>query len=191
MRTTKKILIGLLLLLFIPLISVAQESYNMLPEQLLKVEGTSTIHDWHMDTKEATGAASILVEDGIVKSIESMKVNFETKSLKSGKGGMDKNAYKALNEKKHKNIEYELVSISTAEGNTLNAEGKLTIAGQTREISFPVDYVVHEDGTITFSGEVPISFEMFDLKPPTAVFGTIKTGNDLKLSFETTFVNQQ
>src|SRR5690606_25975792 len=74
----------------------AQTRYNMAAGSELKVTGTSTLHDWEMVSKDATGQAAVTLENGQFKSISSLSVTLKAESLKSGKSQMDKNAYKAL-----------------------------------------------------------------------------------------------
>ena len=63
----------------------------------LAVAGTSTMHDWVMKSSTGDCNATMQVDsDGNLKGITAMNFSVAAKSLKSGKDGMDKNAYKAL-----------------------------------------------------------------------------------------------
>lgn len=62
----------------------------------------------------------------------------------------------------------------------------LTIAGNTHLDVIKVDYEISGD-TIQFIGSFPVNFTQFKMDLPKAMFGTIKTGDKLQISFETIF----
>lgn len=189
-RVTQKSQIIRTLLLAIFLISgietVAQNIYTLTTEQEFKVSGTSTLHDWDMVSGKANGEAKIVIENQKISVLKSLTVTLPTNSLKSGKNGMDDNAYKALDAKQHPKIHFELTEVETITEQRIKAKGKVTIAGTARVIQFDVSYKIFEN-TIVFAGEFPITFMQFNVDPPKAMFGTIKTGNALQISFKTTF----
>lgn len=166
--------------------SIAQQSYVLSSDQQLKVEGTSTIHDWDMISDKATGNAKIELNADKITDINSLAVNLPVISLKSGKGSMDDNAYEALLAKQYPQIHFELTKVENITGQMIKAEGKITIAGTARVILLQVNYKVSE-GAILFSGGFPITFTQYKIDPPKAMFGTIKTGDELQISFEATF----
>lgn len=183
----KRIVFVAMLLAIIPTAFVqAQQNFEMADNQELKVEGTSTIHDWHMTSTKATGKAVINITEKMITEISSLEVILPATSLESGKGGMDKNAFKALDTKKHENISFKLESINETEADSLTATGSLTISGVTQPVTMRVAYKI-EDAGIRFIGSHPIKFTDFNIDPPKAVFGTIKTGDELTLSFNTLF----
>lgn len=178
------------LLLAIFLISgiktVAQSVHTITADQEFKVSGTSTIHDWEMVSGKASGEAKIDIKGQKIESVKSLTITLPTKSLKSGKSGMDDNAYEALNAKQYPQIHFELTKVETITDQMIKAEGKITISGTTQVVSLQVDYKV-SGGTLLFSGGFPITFTKFNIDPPKALFGTIKTGDELQISFKTTF----
>ncbi|MBD3627727.1 YceI family protein [Cyclobacterium sp.] len=166
--------------------TVAQHSFTLSTNQELKVKGTSTIHDWKMVSGKAKGNAEIELKGNKITGINSMVINLPAFSLKSGKGGMDNNAYEALLAKQYPQIFFELTEVETITDQMIKAEGRITIAGTTRVIPLQVNYKVSER-TILFSGGFPITFTQYKIDPPKALLGTIKTGDELQISFETTF----
>ena len=50
-----------------------------------------------------------------------------------------------------------------------------------------VDYTVNSDGNILFKGSLPVKMTAYEITPPKAMMGTIKTGDDIVISFEVTF----
>ncbi|MCE7055434.1 YceI family protein [Algoriphagus sp. AGSA1] len=182
---TAQVMLTLLILSSFP--CFAQQSYTISSDQQFTVAGTSTIHDWEMVAKEGTtGSAGLILENGKLSKITSLKVEIPTKSLKSGKGAMDKNAYEALNAAKYPSIAFEMTEFLGITGTKIRANGKLTIAGKSQIIPLEVSYSI-SGNTVKFKGTHAILFSDFKIDAPTAVLGTIKTGDELRLSFEAGF----
>ena len=111
----------------------------------------------------------------------------KTESLKSGKDEMDDIAHDALKAKKYADITFTLTSFKNLDSKKGQATGNLTIAGTTRPVTFTVESSV-KGGSVFMTGETAIKFSDFNLTPPTALLGTVKTTNDLKLSFRVSFL---
>lgn len=164
----------------------AQTSFDLSLPTELKVSGTSTIHDWEMSTQHASGEAIITVNNNKVTDIEKLEIIMSVRTLKSAKAQMDNNAYKALDETKYPHITFKLIEVLEINEKTIKASGNLSIGGKTKLITLTVNYRIFEN-RIALSGNYAIKFTDFSLEPPTAVFGTIKTGNDLLLSYNVVF----
>jgi polyisoprenoid-binding protein YceI len=164
----------------------AQRTYTLSSNPDLKVAGTSTIHDWHMTSSKATGKAEMTQGADGASAITSLSITMPVESLKSGKGQMDTNAYKALKTDKYPDIRFELTEVASINGSIIKAKGKLTISGSSKTFSLDVTQKL-VGNTIEFSGTLPIKFSEFNVEPPTAIFGTIKTGDALQLSFTVIF----
>ena len=105
---------------------------------------------------------------------------------------MDNNTYKALNADKSPNISYVLGSATVtpvdASTYTIKTTGKLTIAGNTRETDVIATGKINPDKSITVTGSKRFKMTEYGVKPPTAMFGTIKTGDDVTISYNLKFV---
>lgn len=194
MRTLKnlKLVFGSALLMIVTAqISIAQ-TYNLNNSaSTLKVEGTSNVHDWEIDAKEQQGKLIAELADGQLVKISQLEFNVKAESLKSGKSGMDKNTYKALNTDKHKQITYKMNKVNNIDcvttGNCkLTTSGTLTIAGNSRPIDITFDAKVTGD-KITLTGSKALKMSEFKVDPPTAMFGTITTGDQVTIKFTSTF----
>ena len=170
---------------------VAQDSKVVLAESKLTVFGTSNLHDWEIEAKAMSGKSSMAIEAGNLKAIKSLDFAVEVEQLKSGKSGMDKNTFKALNSNTYKTINYKLVSVTkiteTSAGNfTVETQGDLTISGVTKRINqtFTVKLVGKK---AIFSGKTKIDMTVYGVKPPTALMGTIKTGKEVTIDFKVTY----
>ncbi|MFY0654344.1 MAG: YceI family protein [Cyclobacteriaceae bacterium] len=170
-------------------IGYSQNSFELSFQSRLILEGTSTIHDWEMISTNASGSAIITLENEQITDISKLIINMPVETLKSGKLAMDKNAYKALNSNKYPSITFELIEVVSITDRLIKSKGMLAIAGNKKAVSVEVKYNITTD-TIQFTGAIPISFTQFEIDPPKALFGTIKTGDDLEISFETSFISK-
>ena len=159
----------------------AQQTYAVSPSPEMKVSGTSTLHDWDMISKEASGKARIRISAGKVTVIQSVKISMKVASLKSGKSQMDKNAYNALKEEDHPEITFTMLEAHQDGGNDWKVSGRLQIAGETRNVPFMVQIKPEGEG-IALLGSAAVKLTDFEVDPPTAVFGTIKTGDEMNIS---------
>jgi len=173
----------------------AQNSYQLLPESTMQITGTSTIHDWECDVEEMNLNTNLRdsITEGILPStpefINSLTLTVPVREIESGKGGMNRKIYGALKEDDHPTIQYrysggEIVSSDTTSGTfTINATGDLTIAGVTKEVTFPVEGSFSDAGDLRFTGSYSLNMKDYDMDPPTAVFGTIRAGEEVTISF--------
>jgi polyisoprenoid-binding protein YceI len=167
------------------------------PESRLWVEGTSTLHDWTCRTQtldatiEFEAKAAEQLGTAPPAALRRVQVKVPVKSLKCGHGGMDNNLYKALNADATPEISYIMASFEPAPGENdasfgLKTVGTLTIVGTERRIAMDITATRLSDGSVKAVGAVPIKMSDFGIKPPTAMFGRIKTGDDVKVKFELT-----
>jgi polyisoprenoid-binding protein YceI len=114
-------------------------------------------------------------------------VTIPVTSIKSEHAKMDKLMADALKAKENPEIRFEMTSATPkkadADAFVLETKGKLTIAGVTREVTFDVQGSRNADGKYTLVGQAPIRMTQYGIKPPTAMMGTIKTGDDVKVTF--------
>ncbi len=179
------IAIASLFLVFTNLLQ-AQDKFGLTPGADLKVSGTSTLHDWEMTSKGAAGDAKIVLNGNQIESLSALKVVLAVQSLKSGKNQMDGIAHETLKSDKYPEIRFELTEVKQITANTVKAAGNLTIAGTTRPVLMDVNYTVNGKN-ISFTGAKDIKFTDFKVDPPKAMFGTIKTGDELRLSLNASF----
>ncbi|MXV38091.1 YceI family protein [Flavobacteriaceae bacterium Ap0902] len=151
----------------------------------LRVSGTSTLHDWEMKSSKASGSLKGNVSSTSVSSISDINVKMPIKTLKSGKSGMDSKAYDAMKADKFSNATFELTSAKKS-GNGWLLNGYFTLAGKKKSVSLKVSETT-SSGVVTLKGSYPFKLSEYGVKPPTAMFGSIKTGNDVKISFTVKF----
>lgn len=191
-----------ILILFLFLItlhtSYGQTDYRVsIQNSTMTIKGTSSLHDWVCRVEQLTGQAKAEVEGGKLKQISSLTLTASSGAIRSIKENgdyyeksMDKNIYKALATDKHPNIVYTLSKVNSmkASGSAMlvEATGVLSIAGTRKETILTVKATPGANG-ILFEGSFPIKMTDYKVEPPTALFGTIKTGNEVMVDFKMTF----
>lgn len=172
--------------------SVLGQVFSVSPNQSsISITGTSTLHDWEVSAKRFSGSARFEVGGGQLISVSELELRVEVKSIESGKGGMDKKIYEALSEKNHKEIVFIAQQVGEIKDGLISATGNLTIAGVTKSVDLNAAYEVLPDGSFIITGAYPMEMTSFNIEPPTAMLGTIKSGNSIEVKFATRFVNQK
>jgi polyisoprenoid-binding protein YceI len=173
--------------LFVSANSNGQTKYQSAGGVKIILEGTSNIHDWDMKSDKGTCTGVFdLSNTGSLTGMSALNFVVPAESLKSEHSGMDKNTYKALNTKKYASINFAAASASIKPaGNAfvLTTKGMLTISGITKEVWLTANGVVNTDKSITYSGLYKLKMTDFNVEPPTAMFGTIKTGDNIVVKF--------
>jgi polyisoprenoid-binding protein YceI len=177
--------------------AAAQETarVTVAPESKLWIDGTSNVHAWSCKAEkleasvDLDAAAAAQLATAAPKALKRVEVKIPVKSLKCGHDGMDKNLYKALNADATSEISYILATFEAAPGEakdtfTLHTVGTLSIAGKENKITMDVEATRMPDGTVKAKGVVPVKMTDYGVKPPKAMFGAIKTGEDVKVNFE-------
>lgn len=173
--------------------------YESQPGSKMRMDGTSTIHDWHAESQLIGGFLEL--DGGLLEAPEKAKpgkvaAQAETfvavRSLKCSSGkAMDAVMQEAMKEKENPRILFKLAELTFKEAKgaqlQFDAKGALTVSGVTKEITFPVTLVRRVDQSrITFTGATAVKMTDFKITPPapTAAVGLIKTGDEVKLTFE-------
>ncbi|MGB0777314.1 MAG: YceI family protein [Flavobacteriaceae bacterium] len=141
------------------------------------VLGTSTLHDWEMNAEDIKG--SLIMENDELQVIEFQAI---VEGIKSGKSKMDKLAYKAFDYENNPNISFRAEEIDI-DGENATLKGVLGIAGKSNEVSIPLKMTKNE-AYLNFKGSYTLKMTDYGMTPPTAVFGTIKTGDEITVEFD-------
>ena len=159
----------------------------------LIIEGTSTLHDWHIVARQLQGSSSLNKDATKITEINSLTFSVIVKGLDSGKSLMDNNTYKAMVEPKYPTVDFNLKRVESikpsvdGKGYIIRASGDLTIVGKTINEEMKVYSLVNSDGSVQFKGELAFPMSKYSVDPPTAVMGTIKTGDDVKIKFSVVY----
>ena len=138
----------------------------------VNVAGTSPMHDWVMNGSSATFTGTA---NG--NTITNVKFSMPAKSLKSTKGKMmDNKAYDALKSDKAPNISFTAAALNVGKS---NLAGKLSIAGVTKDVNFPVS-VTKNGASYHITGTENLKLSDFGMERPG--FMGVKTGDAIKVT---------
>ncbi|HTL59511.1 MAG TPA: YceI family protein [Candidatus Limnocylindrales bacterium] len=174
----------------------------------MRIEGTSNLDDWQVESRSVGG---YLETDenfpgnlGRTNSATDISARVEcavaVRSLKSvEKDGkpfsnlMDEIMYGKLKAGESPNIQYRLRKLrlkgvpKTGEQTyRLECSGELMLAGVTNQVSFPITLERLGSQQLRISGSTALRMTDFQIEPPAPkiALGTVKTGDEVKLSFE-------
>ncbi len=173
--------------------------YTSLPKSRLWLEGKSNINKFSCESESLKSYAYFGPESFLlpvnnfddVQSNTSVYFFIPVQSFDCGKKKMNKDMYKALNEKQNPTIKYELIKSqliaspdTSSEWFQVNTHGNLTIAGMRKEIEMVIKIRPLSNGKYQVIGAIPISMYDFNIKPPSAFFGLIKAKPELFVRFD-------
>lgn len=178
--------------------SFTQVTYKVDEGSTMTITGTSTLHDWTSKVNEVNGDFVFKTEiqnKKLPKSgsiVEQIRMVIPVLSIESPRGStMDKKTYNALKSEEHPNMIFEVKSDNieriidkSAEKFLLKVTGDLTVAGHTKEITIDLEGQKLPSGQLKFLGAYPIDMVEYEIEPPSAMFGQIKTGKDVTIDFD-------
>jgi hypothetical protein len=187
MKTGKKMGILCVALLLV-LGSEAQVNYRA-ASAAIAVAGTSSLNNWELKSQNGTVTATFeMDENGKPIEVIGLSVTLGVASLKSGKTGLDNNAYRSLLVHDFAQIKFGSVqgTIKPSGPNYIVVcNGIMQVAGKSVNTSIVATCVLQADGSLSCTGTKDMKMTDFDITPPSFMLGTIKTGNEIKLSFST------
>ena len=171
---------------FMPLLIMAQgiETQNV----KIFINGTSTLHDWRSEVTSAKLKGNFEFNGTELINLNGVYVSLPVTGIKSTQGSvMDKKTWTALKYTSHPNITFrmnKLVNIKeVSSGYTVEVSGVLTIAGKSRTVQLKTECTYLGNDTFEFSGLHAFKMSDFSVEPPTALFGSISTGDDITIDF--------
>ena len=180
---------SILVIVFFVSISVFSQEYKLSKDySSIIIIGTSSLQDWKVEVEDFSG---ILFFNKKTKNITNLKIKIVSESLVGEKKGMNKKIYKALKTNAYKEIVFvndtfqEIEQINNSESK-IKLKGNLNIAGVTKPIELLV-LLKQRSEKIEISGDIELNMEEFSIKPPRALFGTVKVKEKVTIKFNTVF----
>lgn len=186
-----------------PMVMTGNETrikYAPAEENFVLVKGTSSLHDWSVKSDQIQGRVelkgmlgSLSLNEIFSSSSDAEKpvvqVSIPAASLISNKKAMDHNMYKALKTSEYPAITYDLkeitaVEIKDAARLIIQTRGFLNVAGVSRTLEMSVTVDESKNNTIVFAGNTSFKMSDFEIKPPKAMLGMLKTGNEVLIEFK-------
>ena len=179
----------------IMLLAISQLTINSINAQSLKLNqktfsmsilGTTNVHNFESKVTTATG--DLVITD---KKVQSFSVEIPVKGIKSNEKLMDTKTYEAFDAEKNPKISFKSTEVNSlkVDGSEIivSLTGNMTIAGVTRKISLSATGKIIKPGVYEFKGMIPVKMTDYKMKPPTAMMGVMRVGDDVKLKFSVTF----
>lgn len=158
------------------------------------IRGTSSLHDWQCRVEQIAGTVTAIVDGNQLREVRGAAITAHVNSIRSIREdgtyyekGMDKNIYRAMKPEQHPTVTFTVNKVTAGAGvTTVTASGSLKIAGVTKPVSITASVKTNADGLI-IEGKLPVKMTDYSIDPPTALFGTIKTGNEVDVHFKMVF----
>src|SRR5215211_1686152 len=205
MKVVYTLLVALVAVVLLAAGASAQSATLRLPvraDSRVWLEGSSNVKDWTckataMEALIAVDAASVGSRDNaaIAKSLRGVDVIIPVRMLKCGDRHMEANMYDALKAPKPPAIGYivadfEITPSLVGDNLTVEAAGKMSVAGAERPVRMTVKTESLPDGTRRARGTVPIRMTDFGIVPPRPWLGVLRTADKVVIQFEI-FVSPQ
>jgi polyisoprenoid-binding protein YceI len=180
--------IGFVVVFMLFVTSVINAQSKIIPQNsTVTILGTSSVHDWQEKVTKIDGDITV----NSSQQISALNIKIPVTSIKSDKDTMNEKTYEAFNSKKNPNIVFQLTEITAAKisetATDITLTGNLSMAGATRKITFKSSGNITKSGDYHLKGSVPLKMTDFNMKPPTAMMGTMKTGNAITVKFDVLF----
>lgn len=171
----------------------AQDSYVLANDYTVKISGTSNLHNWNETVGSIMGYGVITWHHDATFDVDAMKLVMDVNSIKGESSIMSNKTYKALKADTNPKIIFTLsapVKAIKADpgGTVISAKGTLMIAGVTKTVDMKVTIISLTQGKFIIQGSQVIKMTDYGISPPTALFGTLKTGDVVTVDFKTTFL---
>ena len=179
----------LIVCVFLLSISGFSQDYLLAEDQsLITVKETSSLHDWEVEVQEFSGD---IILDRDLNEILSLKINIFSNSLKGSKKAMNRKIYNALKTSDFEEIIFinstsQVVESVNKNETKLKLSGNLILAGVNKQIYLIVN-LKQGSNNIIISGTLDVNMVDYAIKPPKALFGTVKVNEIVSISFKTVF----
>jgi polyisoprenoid-binding protein YceI len=174
-----------------------QRQYELSRGYSVSIHGTMSIHDWVENIGDVTGELMASPNSAGGMDLSSIRITMEVRSIKGDMGKtMDNKTYKALKADAEPEIIFRLstpltITPKTDKQPAIALNGQLTLAGVTRAATLWINAFSLASDSMRFEGRQTIKMTDFGIKPPTALFGTLRAGPEITIFFKTVFTMQQ
>jgi polyisoprenoid-binding protein YceI len=165
----------------------AMERFTFAGGSRVWVEGTSTVHDWTCSATQISGTLDATAVEAGLSALSGLTVTVPTGSLDCNNGTMNGKMRDALGTSA---IRFTAANarVGAPSGGrfAVEADGQLTVMGTTRAQRVQAQGQALGDGRYRFTGSVPVTMSQFGVEPPTAMLGTLRTGDRVTVRFDVT-----
>jgi polyisoprenoid-binding protein YceI len=166
------------------------QSLNKLKAYNISIHGSSTLHEWESKVTKAEWTAPLTLDATKHLTLPGAELKIPVAGIQSEHGKiMDTKTYEAFNSEKNPYITFKMKAFTQKiVGNDIlmAIEGDLTMNGFTNLIMLSVTGKTLANGDIQFTGSRSLKMTDYKMKPPTAMMGTIKVGDEVTVKFDLT-----
>ncbi|MBN1789847.1 MAG: YceI family protein [Bacteroidales bacterium] len=172
-------------------VCVSQETVVLLPGQSsITINGTSSLHNWEEKVEKFDVNLNLTFREKEISAIDMVSLTCKSVSITSDNSIMTRKTHNALQVEKYPEIVFKLVSVDhlTSKNGSFSGTlvGDIILAGVTKRIQLTFAGT-HAGNKITIKGSKELNMNDFKIKPPTAMMGTLKTGEQITVSFQLNF----
>lgn len=170
---------------------------TLLENSSMTINGSSTLHDWEVEAGDYTVLFKIPGDWFTSENswaggdVRELTVTVPVEKLDGGKNKMNRDLREALRYEDYPVIRFIWDEITftgvTDTGRAAEVSGRVMIAGVERKTELSVNLGINEWSQIVAAGSVELNMREFDIDPPTAFFGVIRTDEIVDLNFELFF----
>ena len=182
----------ILLTFFASAAAHAQDRMSFAPESTVLIDGTSNQSDWTVTADSLYGWVEMAATDGGLPEISGVEVHVVSSEIVSNKSPiMDRLMYRTLKTGEFTEIVFALTGadvmpVDGADADTfaVAATGSLSIAGVTHPIEMTVGGERVGGSGYRFTGSYGLKMTDYGMRPPTALFGALHTGDPVVVRFD-------
>lgn len=157
-------------------------------ESKLEISGRTNIQSWDATVEISDYNIRVAEKENELPLFRLFTVAMPVESIDSGNSRQTSSIHEYLKADEHPEITFELTSkidITPANGTyKTEAEGILTVAGESRDIKVKGTLESLDDAKIRISGNYEMKMSDFNVERPTALLGTIRARDEMKVSFD-------
>ena len=177
-------------------------TYSAKTGSLLKISGTSSVHDWEVKTLLIGGKmvwdSSFPLDPSKANlpkltTLPKVSVIVPVRNIESGKQRMNEVMHGAMNAQKHKYARYNLTEMKVTHSKRkagdpilFDTKGTLNVNGKSVPVSMQVSISAGANGNLKVSGKTKLRMSQFGISPPAPkiALGLITTGDEVSVEFD-------
>ncbi len=191
----KRIFGSVLAVLLVSLAIASSPASYSVKSHDIKISGTSNLHDWTANVPRLTTSAEMVINGDRLEAINRMVIEVDATAITGSEGNiMTKKIAETLKSDRNPRIVFRMTKVDEISQSgsdfTVRASGTLAMGGTTRSLDLLVKGKVLPNGEVQFTGAKDMKMTTWQLEPPRAMLGALRTADDVKVNFSVTLKNQ-
>ena len=154
----------------------------------ISILGNSNVQRWSAAVPRVNANADIVVNNGRIEAISRLQVEIDATAITGSEGNiMTNKIQETLSTRQNPRIIFRMSRVNGITHNgsefNVNATGNLIIAGVTRPVEITAQGRVLPNGDIQISGVEELKMTSWQLEPPRAMLGALRTSDDFTVNF--------